>query len=54
MKEAERRKIFEEYEKLKMEVADGKYWHIGRIVDLLYKNKIGNTEYWINKLCKIF
>ena len=54
MKEADRREVFEEYEKLKMEVADGTYFCIGYIIRLLYKNKIGNTQYWIDKLCKIF
>ena len=54
MKELQRREIFEEYEKLKIEVADGKYWRIGDIIKLLHDNKIGNTQYWIEKLCKIF
>lgn len=54
MKETERRKIFESYEKLKTEVNDGKYWKIGDIIKLLHDNKIGNTEYWTEKLCKTF
>ncbi|MDE7330446.1 MAG: hypothetical protein K2N30_05120 [Clostridia bacterium] len=54
MKETERRKIFEKYEQLRMEVADGKYWRIGDIINLVHNNKIGNTQYWIDKLCKTF
>jgi len=56
MKESERRKIFEEYEKLKKEIAESEYSyiHIGSMIEFLQKNALGNINYWVDKYCKIF
>ena len=54
MKKPVKKEVYEQYEKLKMEIADGYSQKIGEMIRLLQDNNLGNVDYWVDKYCNFF